>query len=303
MRNKLRYRRKYRFSLTVAIVSFLGIFLATLLLISYLVTPKLPIIGFHGIVDANYPTLGQVPNAVARRMNYPIQDLEKVLEYLVRNNYWFLSAQELYDFFIEKNQPIPPQHQGQKPIMLTFDDSYKTIYTNVVPILEKLEAQYGRKAKMVLFLNPGTLAKSDRPSTTYLSCQDLRAGYAKGYYDVQSHGQNHRHMSQLNKTELVEELAVAQTQLRSCMTGLAPSEAIAAHLAYPYGEMNDWVMSIASQYYQSAYLYNSRILRFCWLKDQYQISRFTVNRDKSADRLIQMAERSMQLKNSKPCPN
>ncbi|HEY9642796.1 MAG TPA: polysaccharide deacetylase family protein [Coleofasciculaceae cyanobacterium] len=272
------------------------------LLLSYIATPRIPILGFHGIVDLTNPTLGMIANPVAQRMSYPVQDLEKLLEYLIRNNYWFLSTQELHDFFIEKSQPIPAQHQGQRPIMVSFDDSYKTVHTNVIPILEKLEKQYGHKAKMVLFINPGTLAKPNRPSTTYLSCQDLRTGYAAGYYDVQSHGQNHQHMTQLNQNELVEELALAQTQLKSCMAGLASETTIAAHLAYPYGEMNDRVAAIAAKYYRSAYLYDSRILRFCWLKDHYRISRLTANRDKSVDRLIQMAERAMKIKNDKPCP-
>jgi peptidoglycan/xylan/chitin deacetylase (PgdA/CDA1 family) len=192
---------------------------------------------------------------------------------------------------------------GQRPIMMTFDDSYKTVYTHVLPILEKLEKQYGHKAKMVLFINSGTLAKPDRPSTTYLSCQDLRAGYAQGYYDVQSHGQNHKHMTRLNPNELTQELALAQTQLRSCMAGLAPAATVAAHLAYPYGEMNDRVASVAAKYYRSAYIYNSRVLRFCWLKDRYRISRLTANRDKPVTQLIQMAEQSMKITTDKPCPD
>jgi poly-beta-1,6-N-acetyl-D-glucosamine N-deacetylase len=302
-RYQQRYQKKRKFSLTLAILSFAGAFLAMLLFLSYLVTPRVPIFGFHGIADSNNPTLGMIANPVAQRMSYPTQDLEKLLEYLIQNHYWFLSAEELHDFFITKSQPIPAQYMGQRPIMMTFDDSYKTVYTNVIPILKKLEKQYGHKAKMVLFINPATLAKPNHPSTTYLSCQDLRAGYAEGYYDVQSHGQNHKHMKRLNQSELIEELAVAQTQLRSCMAGLAPEATIAAHFAYPYGEMNDQVASIAKRYYRSAYLYNSRVLRFCWLKDRYRISRLTANRDKPVNQLIQLAERAMKIKADKPCPD
>jgi hypothetical protein len=55
--------------------------------------------------------------------------------------------------FLTKSQQIPPEHIGQKPIMLSFDDGYKNIYTNLLPILEKLETKYGRKVKVVLFVN------------------------------------------------------------------------------------------------------------------------------------------------------
>ena len=298
---KLKRRKKRRLSLLAATLAFFGIFAMALALISFLVTPKVAIIGFHGIVDLNHPTVGTIQTPAAERMSYPMQDLEKLLDSLLHDNYWFLSAQDLHDFFILRSQKIPAEHIGQKPVMLTFDDSYKTVYTNVLPVLEKLEKRYGRKAKMVLFVNPGTFAKPDRPSTLYLSCQDLRQSYATGLYDVQSHGQNHKDMAHLSAADLITELTQAQVELRSCLAGLAPAETIAAHLAYPYGSMNDWVASIAARYYHSAYLYNSRILRFCWLKDHYRISRFTANRDKSADQLIQMAARSMQIKSDKPC--
>jgi poly-beta-1,6-N-acetyl-D-glucosamine N-deacetylase len=300
---KLKRRKKRRFSLITATLAFFGIFATTLALISFLLTPKVTIIGFHGIVDLNHPTVGTIQTPIAERMSYPMQDLEKLLDFLLHDNYWFLSAQELHDFFIVRSKNIPAEHIGQKPVMLTFDDSYRTVYTNVLPILEKLEKQYGHKAKMVLFVNPGTLAKPEHPSTLYLSCQDLRAGYATGLYDIQSHGQNHKNMARLNAADLTTELVQAQVELRSCMAGLAPPETIAAHLAYPYGSMNDRVASIAARYYHSAYLYNSRVLRFCWLKDHYRISRFTANRDKSANQLIQMASRSMQIKGEKPCSN
>ncbi|MBW4657489.1 MAG: polysaccharide deacetylase family protein [Drouetiella hepatica Uher 2000/2452] len=296
-----RHQRRRKLSLTVAIVLFISSFLLLMLLFSYWVTPRIPIIGFHGIIDLTHPALGAILNPTAQRMTYPMQDLEKLLEYLVRSHYWFLSAQEMQDFFIEKSQSIPADHKSQKPVMVTFDDSYKTVYTNVIPILERLEKQYGHKAKMVLFINPGTLAKPNHPSTLYLSCKDLQSGYEKGYYDIQSHGQNHKNLTKISDRELLEELVQAQTQLRSCMAGLAPEKAIAAHLAYPYGSMNNHVASVASKYYHSGYLYNSRILRFCWLKDHYRISRLTTNRNKSVDRLIQVVDQAMEIKRDQPC--
>ncbi|MBR8839990.1 MAG: polysaccharide deacetylase family protein [Stigonema ocellatum SAG 48.90 = DSM 106950] len=268
-----------------------------ILFLVYINAPRIPILGFHGIVDMNNPNMGIIQNPIAQRMAYPMQNLEKVLEYLARNNYWFLSTQNLYDYFISRSHDIPEEYFGKKPIMLSFDDSYKTVYTNVIPVLEKLEKKYNQKIKIVLFVNPGTLAKHTHPSTTYLSCEDLRTGFQKGFYDIQSHGQNHKDLTKLAVQDLTEELAQAQTQLRDCMTGLAEEEAIAKHIAYPYGAMNSLVEAYAAKYYQSGYLYNSTILRFRWLKDKYQISRLTVNRDKSPERLIQMATRSFPISN------
>lgn len=277
------------------VFNLIGSFLILLLSFSYINAPRIPILGFHGIVDLNNPTFGIIQNPISEKMSYPMQELEKVLEYLARNNYWFLSTQDLYDFFIERHRDIPQEYIGKKPIMLSFDDSYKTVYTNIIPVLERLEKEFSQKIKIVLFVNPGTLTKSDHPSTTYLSCEDLRTGFAKGFYDIQSHGQNHKDLVKITVTELNEELVQAQTQLRECMTGLAPAQEIARHIAYPYGSMNHQVETYAAKYYQSGYLYDSQILRFRWLQDKYRISRLTVNRAKASKRLIQMATRSFTI--------
>jgi poly-beta-1,6-N-acetyl-D-glucosamine N-deacetylase len=296
---KIRRNKTLSFILRVLSISFA--FLLTTSILSYIAAPKVPILGFHGIDDRTQPNIGMMQNPIAQRMSYPVQDMEVLLDYLFSHNYWFLSSQDLYDFFITKNQEIPPEHIGQKPIMLSFDDSYKTIHTNLLPVLEKLETKYGKKAKATLFLNPGTLSKPDRPSTTYLSCEDLRDGFMKGFYDIQSHGLSHKKLTQISAAELDSELAQAQTQLRGCLAGLAPEETVATHIAYPYGAADVQVEKVAAQYYSSGFLYNSKILRFCWLGDRYAIPRFTVNREKSVERLIQMANKATLLTHKNPC--
>jgi hypothetical protein len=141
------------------------------------------ILGFHGIVDK----LGPKSRLLSSTMDYPKQDLEQILEYLISNNYWFLTTQDLYDYFLTKSKKIPKEHLKQKPIMISFDDGYKTIHTNLLPILQRLEKKYNKKAKVVLFINPGNLAKKGRVSLTHLGCQELREGLEEGFYDIQSH--------------------------------------------------------------------------------------------------------------------
>ncbi len=290
--NPHKFKAKPKLDLQLIALYLIAFLFTIILILSYITAPRIPLLGFHGIVDLNHPNFGIINNPIAQKMSYNMQDLEKLLEYLVRNNYWFLSTQDLYDYFIDRHRAIPEKYVGKKPIMLSFDDSYKTVYTNIIPVLERLEKEFQQKIKIVLFVNPGTLSKSHPPSTTYLSCEDLRDGFAKGFYDIQSHGQSHKNLIKLTIPELDQELAQAQTQLRECMAGLAPSEEIAKHIAYPYGSMNVLVENHAAKYYQSGYLYNSTIFRFRWLRDKYRISRLTVNRAKSPERLIKMATRS-----------
>ena len=145
---QIRRNKTLFFLLRILSVSFA--LLLTTSVLSYITAPKIPILGFHGIYDRNQPNIGMIQNPIAKRMSYPVQDMEILLDHLLSHNYWFLSAQELYDFFITENQEIPSEHIGQKPIVLSFDDSYKTINTNLLPVLEKLETRYGKKGKSYL---------------------------------------------------------------------------------------------------------------------------------------------------------
>jgi hypothetical protein len=91
-------------------------------------------------------------------------------------------------------------------------------------------------------------------------------------------------------------LAAAQTQLKQCTADLDPNREVGTHIAYPYGSANKQVEAAAAKYYKSGYLYNSKFFNHCWLKNRYQISRLTVNREKSPQSVIEMAQKSHQVK-------
>jgi peptidoglycan/xylan/chitin deacetylase (PgdA/CDA1 family) len=248
--------------------------------------PTVPILGFHGLVDMQNKSLAVNTN----EMQYSQQELEKILEYLVVNDYWFLSTQELYEFFLSKSQPIPAKNRQQKPIMISFDDGYKSVHTKLMPILLKLEKKYNKKIKVVLFINPGNLAKPGVNSKTHLGCQELRQGLQKGFYDIQSHGLTHKDLTKLSRRELLRELVQARTILRQCTQDLDPEQRVASHFAYPYGATNKQVVSYVSRYYLTGYLYNNEVLNHTCINNYYQIPRLMVNRQKSPQELIQMAE-------------
>jgi len=273
------------------------IFISTIWLILNLSAPQIPLLGFHSIIDIEEPQEKGIQGSPLPAMDYTKQDLREFLDYLVSHNFWFLSTQELYDYFLTKSKHIPAEHLGQRPIMISFDDSYKTFYTNLLPVLQDLENEYSQKVKVVLFINPGTMAKSERKTSYNITCQNLRRGLLKGFYDIQSHGQTHKKLTELNNKDLIYEIAEAQTKLRECTEDLDPDKTVASHIAYPYGALNQRVEEYVSKYYLSGYLYNSRIFKLGWLRSNYQIPRLTVNHAKTPKRLIQMAERAMMIKN------
>ncbi|HLO88042.1 MAG TPA: polysaccharide deacetylase family protein [Nostocaceae cyanobacterium] len=247
---------------------------------------KIPILGFHGITKAKNPILADQQADI----DYPQAELEKLLEYLIIHDYWFLTSQDLYDYFLTKSKAIPPQHRGQKAIMLTFDDGYKTVYTNLLPVLSKLEKKYNKKIKVVLFINPGHLANEQSIASTKLSCPELRAGFKKDFFDIQSHGENHLDLTKLSQQKIFSELLLSRIKLRKCLQDLDPDQKVAAHLAYPYGAYNKLVEQYVKKYYLSAYLYNDETLNYSCLKNSYQIPRLMVYSQRKSQEVIKIIQ-------------
>ena len=256
---------------------------------------KIPIFGFHDIIDlqnkANLP-----PYRPLLDMDYTKQDLEKVVDYLVQKNYWFLSSQDLFVYFIKKSQPIPTERIGQKPVMLTFDDGYLGVHQNGMPILERMEEKYGEKVKFVLFVNPNTLGIDNGKDLPHLSCENLREGYKNNFYDIQSHGFTHKNLTKIDSKELDVELYFAKLALRECTNDLDRNKIVAAHIAYPYGAINKNVEKKLPKYHLTGFIYDDNLLKVNSLKNKFRISRITVSSRTSPYKLIRLANRASTLK-------
>lgn len=274
------------------IISFLLVFLLTLITyqaILEIITVEIPIFGFHDIVDIQNPK--EIP---PQRRDFPgdytQQNLEPFLESLVSNNYWFLSSQEFYNYFLAKPQKIvPAEFRDRKKVMITFDDGNQSIYTHLLPILEKLEKKYSQKIKVVVFVNSGFLGRQDS-LIKKVNCQQLRDGFQKGFYDIQSHGLNHENLTQISSAALDRELGEDQIRLRKCTQDLDSNQTIASHIAYPFGAVNKQVDKSVSKYYSSGYLYDSSKFKLRFFPpNKYRISRLTINSKHSTKRLIGLA--------------
>jgi len=274
------------------LVSFLLALLLTIVItkvILAIVIVKIPIFGFHNIVDIQN-SQEMSPLRPAFQSDYSQQDLEFFLDNLVRDNYWFMSAQELYDYYLSNpKKALPPEHHDQKKVMITFDDGYKSVYTHLLPILEKLEEKYGKKAKVVLFINPAFIGNRGT-ILDKANCQELREGFKKGFYDLQSHGLNHENLILIPAKALDRELGEAQIQLRKCTQDLEAVQTVGSHIAYPYGAVNKLAEKYVKKYYLSGYLYNSLTLKFGFFPtNKYHIPRLTANKKHSVNKLTRMA--------------
>ncbi|HAG84979.1 MAG TPA: polysaccharide deacetylase [Cyanobacteria bacterium UBA12227] len=254
---------------------------------------KVPIFGFHNIIAGR--------GGKESYLDYTQSDLEKFLNPLVEGNYWFLDADSLYRYFLTKSQPIPAEHRGQKPVMITFDDGWKSMKTYVLPTLEKIEARTNKKVKIVLFVNPNSVkvAETGKPphrSKKYINCSDIKEGFEKGYFDIQGHGFSHKKLTTLGIDDLKAELSQGKDFVKNCLIGLNNTETVMSHLAYAYNKVNRRVRKYAAQYYLSGYLYNNETLRLGWWSDPYRIPRLRVYKQDRPEKLIKLAAASSPIK-------
>ncbi len=253
---------------------------------SKLLAEQVPILGFHDIVDLKNPK-NLPPKRREFDSDYTKQDLEIILTYLLQNNYWFLSTQEFYEYFLTQEKPIPSEQKGKKPILISFDDGYQNLQNNLLPLLESLEGKFHKKIKVVLFINPGLMETIDA-DLTYLSCDDLRDGFQKGFYDIQSHGLSHLKMTTLNVKVLDFELSRSKLLLKQCLKNLDKDKTVAQHLAFPFGATNEQVEKYTTAHYRSAYLYDNKCFEAGSPKNnKYRINRLMAYRSISPQKIIE----------------
>ena len=131
---------------------------------------------------------------------YPL--FEQQLQFLNDNGYRTLSADELYERFIDKDY----KNDG-KEIVITFDDGMSSVWTVAYPLLKKY------KHKIVSFILPSlikegefagqtiddvgcedekkALTKRDRGKDSLCNWQEIKIMHESGVVDFQSHGMVH----------------------------------------------------------------------------------------------------------------
>ncbi|MEA5521491.1 MAG: polysaccharide deacetylase family protein [Limnoraphis robusta] len=256
---------------------------------------RVPIFGFHNIIDFETAEKTKI-KPLTFEHDYSKREIYTLLNYLVDNNYWFLSSQDLFTYFIQKSKPIPSEYLNRKPVMITFDDGYLGVHENLLPILKDLEKNYGETVKVVLFINPGSMGVNLKDFVPHISCDQLREGYRRGFYDIQSHGFSHQNLSKLDLKNLELELEKSKTKLRECVADLDRNKWVGAHIAYPYGSVSPKVEKYLPKYHLTGYLYDGIISRPNRLRNPFQISRVPVNRYITPQQLIQIANRATPIK-------
>lgn len=166
---------------------------------------SIPVLMYHSIPDKSSGNIMEVSKAQFR----------EEMEYLKKNGYNTLSADEFYDFIV-KDKPVP-----KKSLLITFDDGYENQYANAYPILKKY------KFHAIMFIITNYLDKG----TLYMQSAQLKTMSENGI-DIESHTANHDKLDQISYEAQLKTLKDSKNVIEG-----ACNKAV-RFIAYPYGYFN-----------------------------------------------------------------
>ncbi len=179
---------------------------------------RIPILTYHKITDRREMGLNTVPPRL----------FDRQMELLRELNYSPITFRDV------SRGNVPP-----KPVIITFDDGYTSVFENALPVLEK----FGYSA--VIFIITGYIGRDNTwdvnlggikfPHLTAEQIKDL----ADQGMEIGSHGTTHRAFTFLPEEQVSGELKESVQEI-STITGNPPLT-----VAYPFGIQNKTVRELA----------------------------------------------------------
>lgn len=151
------------------------------------------------------------------------EDFQSEIDWLVENGWHGITLAQLYAHWYE-NEPLP-----EKPVVLTFDDGYRTMYTEVMPRLK--EAGFAG----TFFVIPAA-RWSDWSMDESMFVEMVNNGMELG-----SHTYSHVELDTLSRSDAADEL----TSSREVIGQLTGQEVVS--ICYPAGCYNDTVLEEAEK--------------------------------------------------------
>ena len=193
--------------------------------------------------------------------------LEAQFRYLYDHGYTVVSLDDLERFVALGTTLVP------KPVVLTFDDGWKSEYTYAFPLLKK----YGFTATFFVFTNP--IGKDSR----FMTWEDVQELDAAGM-TIGNHTLSHPYLTKLSleeeRKEVVQSKKVLEEKLGKSVT----------HFASPFGQSSDQLVALLKEagfttgrttfwgamhskddlLHLSGYLVERDIKRFMWVLEKAQ---------------------------------
>jgi peptidoglycan/xylan/chitin deacetylase (PgdA/CDA1 family) len=181
---------------------------------------RVPVLMYHHVgyvTDAN--------NALENDLTVSPTDFEAQVVYFKNLGYQSVTLAEVYDN-LTNGKPLP-----KKPIVFTFDDGYKDVFVNAIPILQK----YG-------FTGTFAIATELLGRPTYAVWDDVIAAHNQGM-EIVSHTENHLDLTSpvYSEADLHREIFDSKQKLEQEL-GVSVD-----FFVYPYGKYNQHVEDLLTQ--------------------------------------------------------
>lgn len=230
---------------------------------------KVPIIAYHNLMD-NY-------NPQDSLLQISPVEFENHMVALQKAGYHTISFQDYYEYVLH-DQLLP-----DKPVIITFDDGYRSNYEYAYPILRKLQM------KATIFVITGRVGVVNNIVYPHFSWEEAREMQNSGVIDIESHSELHPDMSQIDpgraRLELEHSKYLIQKELKK------PCDVF----AYPFGLYNTTTQMIATQvgYKMQAIVGDKGVNTKS--ADLKQLRRLTAKGKTTGDELIEMIEKNLDL--------
>lgn len=209
---------------------------------------EVPILCYHGVLDEAWGD---------KSIFEKVDEFEKQMKYLSENGYTTLFISEIED-----------ANKYEKPIILTFDDGYRDVYTNAFPILKK----YNMKA--TLYIISGYLN-----GEYYLTTDMVKELAEHPLIEIGSHTVNHSVLTKKSDEEVEKQLCESKRYLEE-LTGKKIES-----IAYPTGAYDARIMKATEKHYKYgisivAGKENTKQLNTYELRRLYIVRDFTIEKFK-----------------------
>lgn len=225
-------------------------------LINFLIPSKegIPVLMYHEIHPLTQDTL-----TVKR------SDFSKQMDWLVSQNYQSISLSQFLSF---QEEDIQKDELPQKPILLTFDDGYRGIVSEALPLL----VQKGMKA--CLFVTSSYIQEREaNEDSRYLSLDELQTWVESGM-EIALHSHAHPNYRDVSVEAIVNDLIEEEVLLRSWKLPFEKA------LAYPFGarpkEASGLHKALADFGIRAAFRIGNRISPLTPKQDIFEIRRIDI---------------------------
>ena len=183
---------------------------------------KIPVLLYHSISDDN------------SMMSLNVNIFENHIKYLKKNGYTSINFNEI-------------DQSAKKQIIITFDDGYKDVLLNALPILKK----YDFKATCFFVTNligqdnSWDINKKNFSKKEIMNINDINNWISSGMH-VGSHSHNHLDLTKISEKKLLNELDFSKKILEDKF------DIVSDIFCYPYGKVNQNVYYLTKKIYNKA---------------------------------------------------